>query len=520
MGPTDEKPEAKDKLYSFKVFKKQANFSGTQVAVFIAVFALIGGYIIWRSFAASPLVASLESEQMMLPGGASVITDPGASGGKAVQLTSNGTLTGTVNFPSAVNSLTLTAEGTQCSGSPNASIAIDGSTVLNTTSTSSTSWNAYSVTTNLTSGTHNISITGSNIGTVTIRHGKKSSTCSRYLSVDITNFYGPAPPPTPPPTVAISASPSSINAGQASSLIWTSTYAISCSASGAWSGSQPTTGSVSTGALNQTSTYNLSCTGDGGTAQASTTVTVNGGTSYLFDDEFNGISGAPADTSKWILHDEKCDAPANYSCPKNSNVFQDGAGHLVLRTKRESSNWLGGGLYSGAWVSTFNYGYGWPPPTIKAGFSVPYHIEMSAKMPGTTGGWSVLWPMNVDRSTAQGIYELDVAEERMTYPTSAGCHQHYWLNGSDQKAWDGSVTVTDMGKNWHTYAADVYSDHVTYSVDGLTCGTAYGVSGKFGIILDNAIGSPGSWGSGGSQPNLSDPGPWDFAIDYIRVSPL
>jgi hypothetical protein len=75
-----------------------------------------------------------------------------------------------------------------------------------------------------------------------------------------------------------------------------------------------------------------------------------------------------------------------------------------------------------------------------------------------------------------------------------------------------------MGQNWHIYAANVYADRVEYQVDGASCGVSYGVSGEFGLLLNNAIGTPGSWGSGGSQPSASDPGPWDFLVDYIRVS--
>lgn len=241
---------------------------------------------------------------------------------------------------------------------------------------------------------------------------------------------------------------------------------------------------------------------------------------YLFQDEFNAAAGTPADTTKWTLRGEICDAPANYACPKNSNVFQDGAGNLVLRTKREASNWLSGGPYSGAWLSSFTYGSGWPASGVKASLQVPYKIEMRAIMPHTPGAWPSIWTINVDRPNTQNIYELDVAEERMTTPSSAGCHQHTWLSGADKAAWDGSINVSDMGLNWHTYSANVYTDRVEYKVDGLSCGTAYGVSGKHGIILNNLIAQPGSWGSGGGQPSSSDPGPWDFKIDYVRATAL
>jgi outer membrane protein OmpA-like peptidoglycan-associated protein len=81
----------------------------------------------------------------------------------------------------------------------------------------------------------------------------------------------PPPPQTPAPTVNLFASPTSINAGQSSTLSWSSTNATTCSApwttSGASSGSQsvsPTT----------TTTYSITCTGAGGSASSSATVNV------------------------------------------------------------------------------------------------------------------------------------------------------------------------------------------------------------------------------------------------------
>ena len=62
--------------------------------------------------------------------------------------------------------------------------------------------------------------------------------------------------------------------GSGSTLSWSSTNATSCTASGAWSGSQATSGTESTGALSSTSTYTLTCTGTGGSVSQSATVTV------------------------------------------------------------------------------------------------------------------------------------------------------------------------------------------------------------------------------------------------------
>ena len=80
--------------------------------------------------------------------------------------------------------------------------------------------------------------------------------------------------PTPTAAVRLSASPSTIASGAASTLTWSSTNATSCTASGAWSGSKATSGSQSTGALTANATYSLTCTGTGGGATQATTVSV------------------------------------------------------------------------------------------------------------------------------------------------------------------------------------------------------------------------------------------------------
>jgi hypothetical protein len=91
---------------------------------------------------------------------------------------------------------------------------------------------------------------------------------------------GGASAPTPAPTVTLSATAGSVVQGGSVTLSWSTTGATSCTASGAWSGAQPTAGSQSSGALAANATYTLSCTGTGGTASASATVAVTPGTPW------------------------------------------------------------------------------------------------------------------------------------------------------------------------------------------------------------------------------------------------
>ena len=83
----------------------------------------------------------------------------------------------------------------------------------------------------------------------------------------------PTPPPTPPATVNLTANPISVAIGAETTLTWTTTNASTCNASGAWSGTKPTTGSenvaIATSGDNQ---FNLTCSGPGGAGSDSVTV--------------------------------------------------------------------------------------------------------------------------------------------------------------------------------------------------------------------------------------------------------
>jgi hypothetical protein len=80
------------------------------------------------------------------------------------------------------------------------------------------------------------------------------------------------------PTAALSAAPTSVASGSAAILSWSSINASSCTASGGWSGTLATNGTLSTGAVTQNTTYSLTCKGPAGNSNvATTTVSIGGG---------------------------------------------------------------------------------------------------------------------------------------------------------------------------------------------------------------------------------------------------
>jgi len=87
-----------------------------------------------------------------------------------------------------------------------------------------------------------------------------------------TSSCGTAPPPPPTPTASLTANPTSITAGQSSTLTWGSANATSCNGGGFSTGGT-VSGSTSVSPA-QTTAYSLSCVGAGGSASAAATVTV------------------------------------------------------------------------------------------------------------------------------------------------------------------------------------------------------------------------------------------------------
>lgn len=102
----------------------------------------------------------------------------------------------------------------------------------------------------------------------------------------------------PVPTVTLTATPESVALGGASTLTWSSTNAVSCTASGGWTGDRATAGTESvTPATVGAVTYTLQCAGAGGMASVDATVTatstVPAVTGTIRGRVFNAVSGAP-----------------------------------------------------------------------------------------------------------------------------------------------------------------------------------------------------------------------------------
>jgi len=103
-------------------------------------------------------------------------------------------------------------------------------------------------------------------------------------------LVGRAAPPAP--GISISVSPQSVAVGTAYTVRWSTTNATSCIASGPWSGTEPTSGTITTSQADSgTYNYVLTCSGPGGTAGDGAAVVVTRGSA---SSSGGGSSGSPA----------------------------------------------------------------------------------------------------------------------------------------------------------------------------------------------------------------------------------
>lgn len=263
-------PDKKIEDKKSKTLRFKNRFAKRQLLLFAAVFALLGGYAVWKTYASTP-VASLEAEQMALPTNAIAFDDASASGGKAVRLAASGVLSGNVSLPSNSIVLKLKAKATPCGNTyPVVTVTVDGSTVSNIT-VNSIGWGSYSYVKSLAAGSHKVNLTVD----VPLINFQTFTACNAVMFLDVVSFVDSPNMPPAPPSLSFSASPISIAPGSATTLTWRSSNTTSCNASGAWTGYKLTQGSAGTGPLYTTSRYVLSCSGPGGSTTGSVTVTVS-----------------------------------------------------------------------------------------------------------------------------------------------------------------------------------------------------------------------------------------------------
>ncbi len=149
------------------------------------------------------------------------------------------------------------------------SIVLGSAATLTWSSTNATSCTASSAWTGsqANSGTMSETPTAAGTSSYTLTCSGAGGTTPATATLTVT--------PPPAPTVTISVAPTSITSGQSATLTWSSTNATSCTASGAWSGTEATSGSSTVSpTVIGTASYTLACTGSGGTATGTASLSV------------------------------------------------------------------------------------------------------------------------------------------------------------------------------------------------------------------------------------------------------
>ena len=140
------------------------------------------------------------------------------------------------------------------------------SSTLTWTSNNTTSCSATWTSSTAVNGSQSVSPNSSTTYSITCSSPSGDANDSASITVD-------GVPPPAAPSVSLAANPSSITAGQSSTLTWTSNNTTSCSAT--WTSSTAVNGSqpVSPGS---SSSYTITCSGPGGNASDNASITVNG----------------------------------------------------------------------------------------------------------------------------------------------------------------------------------------------------------------------------------------------------
>jgi len=266
------------------------------------------------------------------------------------------------------------------------------------------------------------------------------------------------------------------------------------------------------------------------------------GWTTVFSDDFTGAAGTGVDTAAW-LYDLGHGYPGGAGnwgtgevetmTSSTQNVFQDGAGHLVIRPLRDAAgNWTSGRI-----------------ETQRTDFAAPaggkLRIEASLQQPNLTGTaalgyWPAFWALGaaarpVGATNWPGIGELDVMEDINGLSSEFGtlhcgvspggpCNETTGL-GSGQHACAGCQSGV------HTYALEYdrsispeqlrwYLDGVVFftvsaaQVDATTWNNA--THHGFFLILNVAVGGgfPGAFGGG--PTGATTPGV-PMTVDYVAV---
>jgi len=262
----------------------------------------------------------------------------------------------------------------------------------------------------------------------------------------------------------------------------------------------------------------------------------------VWNDEFSGGANTGASTANWLYdtgHGYGCaGCPGNWgtgevesASTSTANVFQDGAGHLVIKAINSGGNWTSGRI-----------------ETQSTNFTAPaggqFAVEASIQQPNVSGAaaagyWPAFWMLGSafrgNYLNWPGIGEIDILEDINGLSSEFGtlhcgvasggeCNETTGI-GSGQRACSGCQT------GYHTYRVEVdrsvSPEQIRWYLDGSNFFTVRSnqvsastwtnaVDHSFFVILDLAIGGgfPAAFGGGPTASTVSGA---SMNVDYVRV---
>ncbi len=169
---------------------------------------------------------------------------------------------------------------------PTVTISLSPGTI-NSGGTSTISWSATNAPTSCTasgdwtgskaaSGSQSTgTVSAGNSKTYTLTCTNTGGSASASTTLSVSTPANPINPNVSKPTVTLTATPSTVETNQKSTISWSATNApTSCTASGDWTGTKPSSGTENTKQLTNAATYTLTCTNAGGSTSASTSVSI------------------------------------------------------------------------------------------------------------------------------------------------------------------------------------------------------------------------------------------------------
>jgi beta-glucanase (GH16 family) len=158
--------------------------------------------------------------------------------------------------------------------------------------------------------------------------------------------------------------------------------------------------------------------------------------------------------------------------------------------------------------------------TTEYSFSQLYgYFEIRAKLPVGQGLWPAFWLLPDDKSWPPEIDVLEAFGGPNQYGEGGLTSLRYASHPLDEKEGCGqwhNVGV-DLTKNFHTYGVDWEPTGITYYFDDApigTCKSNTAASKPFFILVNLAVGGPGSWPG---TPDNTNVWPARLEVDYIRA---